>query len=205
LLGVEAYTTDILNQKVTVSGNFNLEKLLKTLKKKTGKKAEILMVNEKADMVEKEDDEPEVVLEENEEHETIIENNEDEKKIETPQTSTTEVEIHMTFLCENFEVDVGKVISKFEGVKTCAVDIENQKVVITGDFDKEQLLKTLKKKLSKSINKMEQKKKDKEPIKKDEKIEIDRDIYINPSSVDEKEMSRYMMFSDENPNACSIS
>ncbi|XP_019089469.1 PREDICTED: uncharacterized protein LOC104733719 [Camelina sativa] len=195
----------MVNQKVMVSGFFNLEELLKTLKKKTGKKAEILKVNEKADMVEKEDDEPEVVLEENEEHETIIENNEDEKKIETPQTSTPEVEIHMAFLCEKFEVDVGKVISKFEGVKTCAVDIENQKVVITGDFDKEKLLKKLKKKMRKRINKMEQKKKDKEPIKEDEKFEMDRGIYINPSSVDEKEMSRYMMFSDENPNACSIS
>ncbi|XP_010435271.1 PREDICTED: uncharacterized protein LOC104719120 [Camelina sativa] len=177
-----------------VSGNFNLEKLLKTLKKKTGKKAEILMVNEKADMAEKddidekEDDEPAIVLEENEEHETIIENNEDEKKIETPQTSTTEVEIHMEFLCEALEVDVGKVVSKFEG-----------------DFDKEKLLKKLKKKMRKRLEKMEQKEKDKQPIKKDEEIEMDRDIYINPSSDDEKEMARYMMFSDENPNACSIS
>ncbi|XP_019087721.1 PREDICTED: heavy metal-associated isoprenylated plant protein 22-like [Camelina sativa] len=195
----------MVNQKVMVSGNFNLEELLKALKKKTGKKAEILKVNEKGDMVEKEDDEPEIVQEDNEEDEIITENHEEQKKTDKPQTSTTEVEIHMAFLCEKFEVDVGKVISKFEGVKTCAVDIENQKVIITGDFDKEKLLNKLKKKMRKRINKMEQKKKDKEPIKKDEKVEMDRDIYINPSSADEKEMSRYMMFSDENPNACSIS
>ncbi|XP_010435270.2 PREDICTED: uncharacterized protein LOC104719119 [Camelina sativa] len=195
----------MVNQKVMVSGNFNLEKLVKALKKKTGKKAEILMVNEKDVMVEKEDDEPEIVQEENEEDEIITENHEEQKKTDTPQTSTTEVEIHMTFLCEEFEVDVGKVISKFEGVKTCVVDIENQKVIVTGDFDKEKLLKKLKKKMSKRINKMEQNKKDKEPIQKDEKIEMDSGIYINPSSDDEKEMSRYMMLSDANPNACSIS
>lgn len=40
---------------------------------------------------------------------------------------------------------------------------------------------------------------------KDEEIEMDRGVYMYPNSDEEKEMAKYMMFSDENPNACSIS
>jgi len=82
LLGVEACKTDMENQKVMVTGNFNLEKLLKNLKKKTGKKAEILTMNEK---VEKED----VVQNEANEQETVTKKNEEgdivDKKDETPE------------------------------------------------------------------------------------------------------------------------
>ncbi|EOA18331.1 hypothetical protein CARUB_v10006850mg [Capsella rubella] len=181
-----------------VTGTFNLEKLLKTLKKKTRKNAKVLMVNEQEDDGVQEDEEleeDEEIQEENDEHETITENNENpevEEQIDTAQTSTKEVEIHLTFLCDKLEKDVGKVISKFEGVKTCDVDIVNQKIVITGDFDKEKLLKKLKKRMRKRIQKMEKKKRDEEHL---------RGVYINPSTADE----RYMMFSDENPNACCIS
>lgn len=98
MLGVEACRTDWDNQKVMVTGKFDLEKLLKTLKKKTGKKAEVLMMNEKDDMTQNEDDDHEVVQEENDDHETITENSEEgdvvqkkdenpevEEKIDTPQ------------------------------------------------------------------------------------------------------------------------
>ncbi|CAL9225098.1 unnamed protein product [Arabidopsis halleri] len=214
-----------------VTGNFILEKLLKTLKKKTGKKAEILMMNEKADIVHKEnddhevvqneDDDHDVVQKENDEQESFTEKNEEgdivqekdenpevEEKIDTHETSTTKVEIHIAFLCEKYEVDIEKVISKFQGVKTCVVDIENQKIVITSDFDEEKLLEKLKKKMRKRINKVEKKRKDEEAkivIEKDEEIEMDKGVYMYPNSDDEKEMAKYMMFSDENPNACSIS
>lgn len=79
LLGVEACKTDMDNQKVMVTGHFNLEKLLKTLKKKTGRKAEILMKNERFDIAEDEDDEHDIVQNENDEHEVVQkENNEHE-------------------------------------------------------------------------------------------------------------------------------
>ncbi|KAG7547800.1 Heavy metal-associated domain superfamily [Arabidopsis suecica] len=219
------------NQKVMVTGHFNLEKLLKTLKKKTGKKAEILMMNEKAEMVEKENDDHEVVQNEDDEHDVVQKENDEEKKftekkeegdivqendknpeveekIDTSETSTTKVEIHIVFLCEKYEEDIGKVISKFEGVKTCVVDVENQKIVITGDFDEEKLLEKLKKKMRKRIIKVEKNRNDEEAkivIENDEEIEMDRGVYMYPNSDDEKEMAKYMMFSDENPNACSIS
>ncbi|KAG7543149.1 Heavy metal-associated domain HMA [Arabidopsis thaliana x Arabidopsis arenosa] len=192
-----------------VTGNFNLEKLLKTLKKKTGKKAEILMMNEKADM--KENDEEKIFTEKKEEGDIVQENDKNpevEEKIDTSETSTTKVEIHIVFLCEKYEEDIGKVISKFEGVKTCVVDVENQKIVITGDFDEEKLLEKLKKKMRKRIIKVEKNRNDEEAkivIENDEEIEMDRGVYMYPNSDDEKEMAKYMMFSDENPNACSIS
>lgn len=89
LLGVEACRTDMDNQRVMVTGHFNLEKLLKTLKKKTGKKAEILMKNERFDNVEEEGDENEVVQKENDEHEIIPEKNEEDNivpiKVENPE------------------------------------------------------------------------------------------------------------------------
>lgn len=72
--------TDMDTQKVMVSGNFNLEKLVKTLKKKTGKKIEILMKNEKSDIVQKEDDEPDIVQNE-ESH--IVQKEENDDKPET--------------------------------------------------------------------------------------------------------------------------
>lgn len=104
------------------------------------------------------------------------------------------------------------------GVKTCMVDIENQKVVVTGNFDEEKLLKKLKKKMNKRIKDVEKENKDEEPetiLKKDEgakiatenyeESEMDRNIYIQQNRDDEKEMARWMMFSDENPNACCLS
>lgn len=57
------------------------------------------------------------------------------------------------------------------------VDIENQKVVITGNFDKEKLLKKLKRKMHKRIKDVEKENKDEEPetiLKKDEEAKIVR-------------------------------
>jgi len=67
LLGVKSCITDIDDQKVLVSGDFNLHKLVKTLKKKTGKKIEIVTKNEKSsedkvdDTVQNEDSKDEIV------------------------------------------------------------------------------------------------------------------------------------------------
>lgn len=85
------------------------------------------------------------------------------------------------------------------------MDIANQKVVVTGDFDEDKLLKKIKKKMRKRMKKMEKKKQEEETLKKYEESNMNSSIYMNPSSDEEKEMARYMMFSDDNPNACSIS
>lgn len=84
------------------------------------------------------------------------------------------------------------------------VDIENKKVVVTGNFDQEKLSRKLNTKLHKKIKDVENKRKNKEAemvLKKDEESKIIEEM----DSDEEKEMAKYMLFSDANPNACSIS
>lgn len=103
LLGVESYTKDTENQKVAVSGSFDLEKLLKKLKKVTGGKGvEVVKEEEKdpepeiVEVVKEKDEETEVVqevkTEENARPEVVFEPNSDEQK---------EKEKYMLFSDEN--------------------------------------------------------------------------------------------------------
>ncbi|KAL1209314.1 Heavy metal-associated isoprenylated plant protein 17 [Cardamine amara subsp. amara] len=188
--GVEACITDMNSQKVMVSGNFNLGKLVKTLKNKTGKKIEILMKKEKSDMVQKEGHEHEIV---------------------PPETRIIKVEFDIPFLCEEYKKSYGKVIKKCEGVITYVADVENKKVVVVGNFDKEELLRKLNKKIKmhQKIMKAEKERKDREECKIAaeirEEIDKDRNIYLQPNTDYEKEMAKYYMLSDENPKGYSIS
>ncbi|CAF2129897.1 unnamed protein product [Brassica rapa] len=102
--GVESYTKDTENQKVAVSGSFDLEKLLKKLKKVTGGKGvEVVKEEEKdipepeiVEVVKEKDEETEVVqevkTEENARPEVVFEPNSDEQK---------EKEKYMLFSDEN--------------------------------------------------------------------------------------------------------
>ncbi|KAG7649907.1 Heavy metal-associated domain superfamily [Arabidopsis thaliana x Arabidopsis arenosa] len=198
--GVKSCITDIDDQKVLVSGDFNLHKLVKTLKKKTGKKIEIVTTNEKSN----EDNKDEIVPQNADETET---------------SPIMEVEFDIPFLCEKYEKDFGKVISNCTGVETYVVDLENKKVVVIGNFDKDELSRKLKKKMHQKIKKAEKERqewesemmlREAEEEKKlaeiYEEIDKDRNVSLNPITDYEKEMAKhYYMFSDENPNACSIS
>ncbi|VVB01030.1 unnamed protein product [Arabis nemorensis] len=107
--GVQDCVTDIYNQKVMVGGEFSMEKLLKVLKKKTGKKAEILIKTEKYD----DQSEAETIPENNEDSETgqqeeeIIENNDKQ------EPRLMEVEYNIPFP-DKYQVDIAKVMSKFK-------------------------------------------------------------------------------------------
>lgn len=84
------------------------------------------------------------------------------------------------------------------------VDIENRKVVVTGNFDQEKLMK----KMKKMIHKIKDRESKIAAEKKKETsmhIQPNRDMHVQPNSEDENEIAKYMMFSDENPNACCIS
>ncbi|KAG7588401.1 Heavy metal-associated domain HMA [Arabidopsis suecica] len=186
--GVKSCITDVDDQKVLISGEFNLHKLVKALKKKTGKKIEIVMKNEKS--------------------------NEDK-----PETSIMKVEFVIPFLCEKYEKSFGKFISKCKGVETYVMDLENKKVVVIGNFDNDELSIKLKKKMQQKIKKAERERQEweSEMMLKEaeeekrvaeiyEEIDKDRNVYLNPITDYEKEMAKhYNMFSDENPNGCSIS
>ncbi|EOA34155.1 hypothetical protein CARUB_v10021657mg [Capsella rubella] len=169
--GVKSCITYVDDEKVIISGEFNLHKLLKTLKKKTGKKIEVVMKTEKLVVVhDKEDDEPEtmesdVVHKEDDEPETetpeVVQNQDNKDEI-VPQnddkleTSMMEVEFDIPLLYEEYEKYFEKVISKFEGVETYGTDVENKKIVVIGNFDKDRLLKKLDKKSARLNRKIQQ-------------------------------------------------
>lgn len=99
------------------------------------------------------------------------------------------------------------------------MDLENKKVVVIGNFDKDELSIKLNKKMQQKIKKAERERQEweSEMMLKEaeeekrvaeiyEEIDKDRNVYLNPITDYEKEMAKhYNMFSDENPNACSIS
>lgn len=87
------------------------------------------------------------------------------------------------------------------GVENCVVDIEKNRVVVTGDFDQDKLFEKLQEKMRKII-------------KKDESIERYRCMHAHLRSEYEKELAKidmlsdeYMLHkknSDENLNGCTI-
>ncbi|KAG5386255.1 hypothetical protein IGI04_037725, partial [Brassica rapa subsp. trilocularis] len=103
-------------------------------------------------------------------------------------SSIREVEYNLRPASQELEVYIRKVISKFEGVENCVVDIQNKRIVVTGDFDQKKLFEELQKKRRKII-------------KKDhELIEKYRRIHARVRSGDEKEMAKFDMSNEENPN-----
>ncbi|XP_023644361.1 heavy metal-associated isoprenylated plant protein 17 [Capsella rubella] len=157
---VKSCITYVDDEKVIISGEFNLHKLLKTLKKKTGKKIEVVMKTEKL----VEDDEPETetpeVVQNQDNKDEIVPQNDD--KLET---SMMEVEFDIPLLYEEYEKYFEKVISKFEGVETYGTDVENKKIVVIGNFDKDRLLKKLDKKSARLNRKIQQAEKEAEEHK----------------------------------------
>ncbi|XP_010510281.1 PREDICTED: heavy metal-associated isoprenylated plant protein 3-like [Camelina sativa] len=122
-----------------------------------------------------------------------------------------DVEINISMHCNECERKIARVISKFKGVETFVTDMNSHKVVVTGKIDPKKLLKKLKKKTGKRAKIVVKEEKDEESSKdaEDENVlEIDMELiglgdewYNN-----DREMEKFMVFSDENPKAiCSIS
>ncbi|XP_039048747.1 heavy metal-associated isoprenylated plant protein 19 [Hibiscus syriacus] len=121
---------------------------------------------------------------------------ENEKKEDGKQAIVTEFEVSMH--CNACERTVAKVIAKFKGVDKFTTDINKNKVVVTGNIDPQKVLKKLRKKTGKKVEivgKVEETEKE-----KDKNSDV-RAMYENSSLLDKE---AFMMFSDENPNACSI-
>ncbi|KAG2263335.1 hypothetical protein Bca52824_070414 [Brassica carinata] len=117
--------------------------------------------------------------------------------------STLDVELKIPD-CNRCEKDMIDAISDFKGVESCTTDTENQKIAVSGSFNLEKLLKKLKKVTGEDVEIVEEEKKDPEP----EIVEIDAqpEVVFEPNSDEQKEIEKYMMFSDENPNAkCTMS
>ncbi|ANM66135.1 putative heavy metal-associated domain superfamily [Arabidopsis thaliana] len=92
--------------------------------------------------------------------------------------------------CSICERAMTHTISKFKGVTLCVPDKENQKIKVSGSFNKEKLLK----KIMKVIKELEI-----HDGKNEEKDELIR------KKQEETEMAKIMMLNDENANRCTIS
>ncbi|CAN7013077.1 hypothetical protein IGI04_012310 [Brassica rapa subsp. trilocularis] len=137
--------------------------------------------------------------------------------------STLDVELKIPD-CNKCEKGMIAAISNFRGVESYTKDTENQKVAVSGSFDLEKLLKKLKKVTGgKGVEVVKEEEKDiPEPEiveivkEKDGETEVVQEVkteenarpevVFEPNSDEQKEKEKYMLFSDENPNAkCTIS
>ncbi|EOY06360.1 hypothetical protein QUC31_016320 [Theobroma cacao] len=122
-----------------------------------------------------------------------------EKKKDEKKVIVAEFKVSMH--CNACERTVAKAIAKLKGVEKFTTDMNKHKVVISGKIDPQKVLKKLKKKTGKKIEIMVKEKK--EEISKDTSNENCKP-FVNSLPLSRCNEALMMMFSDENPNACSI-
>ncbi|XP_040996210.1 heavy metal-associated isoprenylated plant protein 19 [Juglans microcarpa x Juglans regia] len=136
------------------------------------------------------------------------------KKKKKDVEATKEVvhaEFKVSMHCNACERTVAKAISKCKGVEKFTTDMNNHKVVATGKFDPQKVLKKLKKKTGKRAEIVVNKEKapasstaesNGSELSVQPKVAPDDPLLIMFDYCKENEL--LMMFSDENPNACTI-
>ncbi|WZZ17723.1 hypothetical protein YC2023_110812 [Brassica napus] len=157
-----------------------------------GKSAEVLTMTKKSDVVPEKNGQSNIVPKKEANPEIKQTDDKPERSFSLISSSIREVEYNLRPASQELEVYIRKVISKFEGVENCVVDIQNKRIVVTGDFDQKKLFEELQKKRRKII-------------KKDhELIEKYRRIHARVRSGDEKEMAKFDMSNEENPNGALL-
>ncbi|XP_073312906.1 heavy metal-associated isoprenylated plant protein 7-like [Primulina huaijiensis] len=209
--GVEDVTADCKASKVVVKGNAaDPSKVCQRIQKKTGRKVELISPLPKPP-------------EESKKEETKPEPKE-EKKVEPLPVINVVLKVRMH--CDACAQALERRIVKIHGVESVTTDIANDQVTVKGVLDPDKLVNDVYKKTGKqaSVVKDEEKKEEekKEEEKKDEKQEdkkqgeeskedndVDKktDIKKNeywPPKYNLEYAYAPQMFSDENPNACSV-
>ncbi|ESW26037.1 hypothetical protein PHAVU_003G086400 [Phaseolus vulgaris] len=202
--GVEDVTADSRTSKVVVKGMAaDPIKVRERLQKKSGKKVELISPLPKA---------PE------EKKEETKEPPKEEKKDEPPSVVTVVLKIRMH--CEACAQVIQKRIRKIKGVESVETDLANDQVIVKGVIDPAKLVDHVYKRTKKqaSIVKEEEKKEEekKEEEKKEEK-QVEEENKEEEENKTEIKRSEYwpaknyidyaydpQIFSDENPNACSV-
>ena len=209
--GVEDVTTDCKASKVVVKGKAaDPIKVCERIQRKSGRKVELISPLPKP---------PEENKEEKKEEK-------EEKKEEPPAVITVVLNVRMH--CEACAQLLQRRIRKIKGVESVTTDLPNDQVIVKGVLDPTKLVDDVYKKTRKhvSIIKEEEKKEEekKEEEKKKEEKEGDKKEGEEGKGDDDKKSdikrseywpSRYYMehqyaayppqiFSDENPNACSV-
>ncbi|XP_008224625.1 PREDICTED: heavy metal-associated isoprenylated plant protein 3-like [Prunus mume] len=205
--GVEDVTTDSKASKVVVKGKAaDPIKVCERLQKKSGKKVELISPLPKPPEEKKE--------------EPVKEADKEEKKEKPPAVVTVVLTVRMH--CEACAQLLQKRIRKIKGVESVETDVANNQVVVKGVVDPAKLAEEVYKKTRKqvSIVKEEEKKEEekKEEEKKegekkegeedkgseDNKIDIKRTEYWPTKFYSDYSYPSPQIFSDENPNACSV-
>ncbi|KAL5541771.1 hypothetical protein UlMin_009481 [Ulmus minor] len=127
------------------------------------------------------------------------------KKKNHEEAKTTIAEFKVSMYCNTCERIVAKTISKLKGVEKFITDMNNHKVVVTGKIDPQKVVKKLRKKTGKIVEFVVNPE-DPPPTNGGAADEARNAVgypIILDYSCKESDVL-FMMFSDENPNACSI-
>ncbi|KAH7573644.1 hypothetical protein ACOSP7_007427 [Xanthoceras sorbifolium] len=123
------------------------------------------------------------------------------------QLEVVVVEFNVSMHCNACERTVARAISKFKGVETFTTDMNKHKVVVRGRIDPKKLLKKLKRKTGKRVEIVinnNNKQESSEVVTNEENRAPGAAVRDLPLFDCCKDSPLLMMFSDENPNACSI-
>ncbi|XP_042489751.1 heavy metal-associated isoprenylated plant protein 7-like [Macadamia integrifolia] len=209
--GVEEVVTDYKSHKVVVKGKTaDPIKVCERVQKKSGRKVELISPLPKPPEEEKKEE---------------SQDKKEDKKDEPPPVITVTLKVHMH--CENCAQVLQKRIRKIEGVESVATDVANNQVTVKGVVDPTKLVENVYKKTRKQASivkeegnkeeeKKEEEKKEEEKKEEGEKKEGEEGKGEDDNKADAKKYEywgpKYYMeyyayphiFSDENPNACSV-
>ncbi|KAK7245830.1 hypothetical protein RIF29_40682 [Crotalaria pallida] len=205
--GVEEVTADSKASKVVVKGKeADPIKVWERLQKKSGKKVELISPLPKPPEEKKEEikEEPK---------------SEEKKEEVTPPVVTVVLKVNMH--CEACAQVIQKRIRKIQGVDSVETNFENDQVIVKGVVDPAKLVDYVYKRTKKhvSIVKEEEKKEEetKEDTKEEEKQKESEETKGEDDNKTDIKRSEYwpsrnyvdyayapQIFSDENPNACSV-
>ncbi|KAL5799115.1 hypothetical protein ACOSQ2_003935 [Xanthoceras sorbifolium] len=198
--GVQSVEADIEKSEIKVKGVFEVIKIHKLIEKVSKRKVELISPQVKVTAA-------------------------TEKKVVAKETKeaiirTTTVKVHMH--CDKCEHDLQKKLLKHKGIHSVKTDIKAQTVTVQGTIESEKLVSYFRKNVhkhaeiitSKSDPKKEEKK-EKEKVetivtessklkefKEEVKVEVKSKEINNPYFI--HYVYAPQLFSDENPNACSI-
>ncbi|RDY00335.1 Heavy metal-associated isoprenylated plant protein 8, partial [Mucuna pruriens] len=208
--GVEEVTADSRTSKVVVKGKAaDPIKVFERLQKKSGKKVELISPLPKPPK-------------DNKEEQETKEPPKEEKKDEPPPVVTVVLKVGMH--CEACAQVIQKRIRKIKGVESVETDLANDQVIVKGVVEPAKLVDHVCKRTKKQASivkdeekkeeekKEEEKKEEKEEKKEgeenkgeeDNKTEIKRSEYWPSKNYIDFAYYDPQMFSDENPNACSV-
>lgn len=150
--GVDKVTTDSANNKITVTGTVEPERLRERVEYKTKKKVELVSPQPKKDE-KKSDDKPEKKAEDKPEKKV-------EEKVEKKPKEVSTVVLKIRLHCDGCIHKIKKIISKTDGVENVIVDSKNDLVTVKGTMNVKELVPYLKEKLKRSIEIVPAKKED---------------------------------------------